>query len=66
MNRPKLDDKDYKAILRDIKKLEIRFGVAQSRGAMRRYLNHTKELGKRQRAITQLRSELAELESKSG
>ena len=66
MKRPKLTDKDYKALVREIGKLETRFGRTPTRGAMQRYLNHRKEQAKREREIVKLRSELVELEAKSG
>jgi len=66
MKRPKLDDKDYKALVREIGKLETRFGALETRGAMRRYLNNLKEREKRKVAISQLRHELEALETKVG
>ena len=66
MKRPRLNPEDYKILVREIGKLEKRFGEAAARGGMRRYLNHIKETTKRKQAITQLRSELAELESMTG
>lgn len=64
MKRPKLNDKSYKAFIREIDKLEGRFGVLETRGAMRHYLNNMKEKQKRIVTIRRLRHELDELESK--
>lgn len=64
MNRPKLDDKDYKALVREIGKLETHFGPLETRGAMRRYLNNIKERVKRKQTISQLRHELEALEAR--
>jgi hypothetical protein len=66
MNRPRLSPEDYKILVREIGKPEKRFGKAAAQGGMRRYLNHVKETTKRTEAISKLRSELAELEAKTG
>ncbi len=66
MKRPRLDLGEYKILVREIGKLEKRFGQTAARGGMRRYLNHVKETTKRTKAIGKLRSELAELEAKTG
>ena len=64
MKRVKLDPKTFKSISADIRRMEGKHGVPEAYAGMTRYLTHQRERGKRQRAISQLRSELAELESK--
>ena len=65
MKRTKLDLKSFKSISTDIKRMEKKHGHAETQAGMKRYLTHETERAKRIRAISQLRSELTELESRT-